>query len=61
MSRLCRDCGARLPWLSDHCHSCSAAASAPTPWYVYLLGAVMFAALVLWMTDLDSLARLLGR
>jgi hypothetical protein len=61
MSRRCRACGAAVPWLADQCRSCGATRPAPTPWYVYLLGAVLFAALLLWMLDLDSLARLLGR
>jgi hypothetical protein len=61
MSQRCRACGAAVPWLADQCRACGIGRPAPTPWYVYLLGGVLVAALLLWMADLDSLARLLGR
>ncbi len=60
IKRLCRKCGSALGIDDDLCQACGTQNPVPLPWYTMPLGALIVAALILFLVDFDDVARLFG-
>lgn len=57
MTTTCPHCSAAIRRLDDVCPACGKPTGQGTPWYAYLLGAVLVLLIFLWLADIEGLAR----